>query len=96
MKNIIGEHKLSNGRIYVITDTGKPYEAGEYPSGGFLIRYKNEYGELRFIDHSPDEECVRSFLRHAERLCPMEEKLEQVKKFNNLMQEARTKISYED
>lgn len=63
---------LSNNRQYSVTDTGKPYQNGEYPSGGFKIRLWHN-GQWIFLDHSPNMECVNNFLKAAARL----EKIEQ-------------------
>lgn len=73
-------HRLKNGRVYRVIDTGLPYKNGEYPSDGFhicvllpgkMITDENGWG---YIDNSPDQECVNNFLKAAERLKPLEEK----------------------
>lgn len=62
-------HTFPNGRTYKVVDTRKPYEHGEYPSGGFLITtLLLQSKQWSFIDHAPDQECVDNFLRAAARL----------------------------
>lgn len=72
---VAGIHTLSNGRIYRVLDTGTPYAGGEYPYGGFHISVKLPSGNWSYIDNSPDEECVRNFLKAARRLSPFDTKL---------------------
>ncbi len=72
------EHVLDNGRKYKLVDTGTPYKAGEYPSGGILLhawepRSKGGEGAWVYVDHSPDAGTAREFLRHASRLPPIPE-----------------------
>lgn len=73
--SVAGIHTLSNGRIYRVLDTGTPYAGGEYPYGGFHISVKLPSGNWSYIDNSPDEECVRNFLKAARRLSPFDTKL---------------------
>lgn len=71
---LLGEHTLPNGRRYRFTDTGRPYEAGEYPRGGIEIRSWDDRANpprWLFIDFSPDEETARGFLRMAASLPPL-------------------------
>lgn len=62
-------HELKNGRKYKVIDTGTPYVRGEYPSGGFVI-FTDLNGKWAYVANSPDENCVKDFLRLAERLSP--------------------------
>lgn len=62
-------HALANGRTYKVADTRQPYVDGEYPSGGFVIHALLVHSkEWSYIDNSPNEDCVQSFLRAAARL----------------------------
>ena len=67
---LLGEHTLRNGRRYRVTDTGKPYRPGEYPSGGLHVAVWLKSQQWGYIDHAPNAECVQNFLRHAARLPP--------------------------
>jgi hypothetical protein len=69
-------HTLSNGRVYKLTDTGKPFVQGEYLSGGVVItawepRSNNGEGAWILIDYSPDMPTAIGFLRLAQRLSPL-------------------------
>jgi hypothetical protein len=55
--------KLLNGKEYKIIDTKKPYQDGEYPSGGYEIFLKQENGEFVYIDNSPNIVTVNEFLK---------------------------------
>lgn len=67
--SIIGVHEFSNGRRYKVTDSGKPYVRGEYPTGGYLITVWSRTAQMwQYIDNSPDLECVANFLRAAAQL----------------------------
>lgn len=73
---VLCEHTLSNGNRYKITDTGEPYEGGEYPKGGLIIAgwapYCNGWsGGYNFITHSPDMNCVLETMRAFERNKPV-------------------------
>lgn len=70
LEPVVGLHTLANGRTYRISDTGRQYEPGEYPTGGFHIAVQLPSGQWSYIDNSPDAECVRNFLRAAARLAP--------------------------
>lgn len=37
VENVIGTHRLANGRVYQVVDSGAPYIPGEYPKGGLHI-----------------------------------------------------------
>ncbi len=39
---ILGEHTLPNGRRYLLTDTGLPYQNGEYPKGGGTLCLRSQ------------------------------------------------------
>jgi hypothetical protein len=65
--SILGEHELPNGRRYRVTDTGRPYECGEYEAGGLLLLVWTA-NQWVYLNNCPDEECVRNFLRAAGRL----------------------------
>ena len=67
---LVGLHTLPNGRSYRVSDTGREYESGEYPTGGLHIAVQLPSGQWGYIGNSPDAECVRNFLRAAARLTP--------------------------
>lgn len=71
-EDVEGSWTLPNGRVYKVSYTGTPYQEGEYPTGGYYITGKELDGSFRFVDYSPDKECVRNFLKAAERLKPLE------------------------
>ena len=66
---IAGEHLLTNGRRYRITDTGQPYTPGEYPSGGLSIYVWHPAIEnWSYVSNAPSDVEARAFLASAERL----------------------------
>lgn len=67
------EVTLKNKRRYRLTETGEPYQGGEYPTGGILIhtwdnRANQGEGGWLYLNHSPSQEWVDFFLKAAERL----------------------------
>ena len=54
--------RLKNNRMYRIIDTKKPYQSGEYPSGGFTISTCIHKNFWSYLDNSPDRETLNNFL----------------------------------
>lgn len=51
------------GSVYKVFNTGTPYVNQEYPDGGYIITaYDTVSEEWRYIDNSPDYECLEACL----------------------------------
>ena len=57
-------YMAQTGSIYKVFNTGKPYIDAEYPDGGYNIHaYDRPSEEWRYIDNSPDYQCLEACLK---------------------------------
>lgn len=72
-------YMAQTGSIYKIFNTGEPYVDGEYPTGGYDIHaYDRLSEEWRYIDNSPDFECLEACLKAFNRKSPAQEYRESI------------------